>query len=108
MRWCGSEFGVSPRRRSGHHPVVDARLRHTVADRGDRPGDFGPQHEWQLARVCPGAEIGVDEVDADRLGLDQHLARTGGGRWLLDIAQDFRTAVFRDFDYAHDDYHPQP
>jgi hypothetical protein len=55
----------------------------------------------------PGPEIDVDEIDSDRFGFDQHLTGARGGLWLLDIAQDFRTTDFGDFDCVHADYRPE-
>ena len=105
--WRRAEFRISTRGCGGRDPVTDAQLRHAVAHGGHRSGDFSAQHERQLAWVGAGAEIGVDEVDADCLGFDQYLTRPGRRLWLLDVAQDFRTADFGDFDCMHSDYHPQ-
>src|SRR6185312_2714431 len=57
------------------------------------------------ARILARPEVGVDEVDADRVGLDQDLTRPGGGRGLLDVGEDFWPAGFGDFDGVHDTYH---
>src|ERR1700722_10498295 len=107
LRERGGEFGIGTRRRSGHNPVADCQRCDAVAEGGHRAGYLGAQHERWLARVGPGAEIGVDEIDADGLGLDQYLTRTRGGPWLLDVAQDFWTTRLGEFDCMHGDYHPQ-
>jgi hypothetical protein len=67
-----------------------------------RPGGyFGPEDERQFMRIQPRPEIGVDEIDADRLGLDQHLTGPRDGLWLLDESKDFRSAGLLDFDRVH-------
>ena len=52
-------------------------------------------------RVQPGPEVGVDEIHADRLGFDQHLARAGGGLRQIDIVEDLWPTVLGDFDGLH-------
>jgi hypothetical protein len=47
------------------------------------------------------SEIGVDEIHADRLGLDQHLTGPGGGVRLLDEGKDLRSAGVLDFNRVH-------
>jgi hypothetical protein len=47
-------------------------------------------------RIRPRPEIGVDEIHADRLGLDQHLTGPGGGPRLLDERKVFRSAGLLD------------
>src|SRR6202034_171862 len=70
-------------------------------------GHLGARHEVHIAWIQTGADIGIDEIHADGFGLDQDFTRTRGWLWLLDIAQDFRTTDFGDFDCVHGDYHPQ-
>ena len=63
----------------GDHAVADLQRRDVVADRLDGAAHLVADDERHLPRVLPGPEIGVEEVHADGLGLDQHLARAGGG-----------------------------
>ncbi len=57
--------------------IADRDVRDAGADRFDDPGALGAEHRGQRDRVQPAAVIAVDEVDADRLVADAHLARTG-------------------------------
>ncbi len=77
--WGNAEVGVGAGGVRGHHAVTDGQCGHVVADGGDGAAHLGPDDERQLARIQAGPEVGVDEVDADRLGLDQYLAGAGGG-----------------------------
>ena len=52
--------------------------RDVVADGFDGAAHLVADDERHLPRVLPGPEVGVEEVHADRLGLDQHLAGAGG------------------------------
>ena len=90
----------------GDHPVADTECGDIVADGFDRSADFQAEDERKLARVQARPEIGVDEVDADGLGLDQHLAGPRGGGRPLDVLQDFWSAGFGDFNCVHGVYHP--
>ena len=70
------------------------KSRHALADRGDGAGDFGAENKRQVVRIEPGPEVRVDEIHADRFGLDQHLAGPGGGLRPLDEGKDVRSAGF--------------
>ena len=59
-------------------------------------------------RIQSRSEVGVDEVHADRLGLDQHLTGAGAGLRLLDVGQDFGSASFGDFNGIHVTYSNEP
>ncbi len=52
-------------------------------------------------RIQPRPEIGVDEIHADRLGLDHHLTGPGGGLRLVDEGKDFRSAGVLDINRVH-------
>ena len=104
--WRSGEFGVAAVRRGADHPVARAEPVDSFTDSGDRAAHLGADDERQLARIVARAEIGVDEVDADGLGLDQQLALPGCGLRRLDVAQDLGAAGFTDFDCVHVDIMP--
>ena len=55
---------------------VIQHLGDVLADGHHRSYTFGAERDRQRRVVKPGAVIGVDEVEADRLVLDQQFART--------------------------------
>jgi hypothetical protein len=85
----------------GHHAVADLERRDVIADFGHDAAHLVAEDERHLARILTGPEIGVEEVDADRLGLDHHLARSGCGLRLLDVGQNFGSAGLGDFNGVH-------
>ncbi|AMD54836.1 hypothetical protein ATO49_13645 [Mycolicibacterium fortuitum subsp. fortuitum DSM 46621 = ATCC 6841 = JCM 6387] len=104
--WGDAEVGVGAGRIGGHHAVTDGQRGHVVAHCGDGAAHFGADDERHVARIQPGSEVGVDEVDADRLGLDQYLAGAWGRLGPLDVAQDFGSAGLGNFDGIHAIHHP--
>ncbi len=103
--WRRAVFGVGAVSLRGNHPIADPERGHIVADGLDRPADFDADDERQLPFVHARSEIGVDEVDADGLGLDQHLTGSGGGGGLVDVLQDLGSAGFGDLNGLHGVYH---
>ena len=101
IRRRATVFGIGAHCVRGDHPVADGDRCDVLAGRRHRPAHLGADDDRHLARVLPGAEVGVDVVDADGVGLDQHLVRARGGHRLLDVLQNFRTACLGDFDRAH-------
>lgn len=67
------------RKHRGGHPVADVRPAYPLADRGGDAAHFAARGEGQPMCVQPRPEIRIDEVHADRLGVDQHCASPGGG-----------------------------
>ena len=82
-----------------HVAIIDHG--HVVADGRDRAAHLHAEHERQFPRVLPRPEVGVDVVDADRVGLDQHLIGAGGGLRPLDVLQNLGTTGLGDFDCVH-------
>lgn len=75
---------------SADHAVADADggvgCGNSWADGLHRAAYLGADDEREFARILPGAEVGVDEVDTDGLGLDQELAVAGLRLRLVDVA----------------------
>jgi hypothetical protein len=73
-------------------------------ERGDMAAHLVAWHERQLRHpaVAAGADHGVEEVDPDGVGLDQHLARTGRWRPDLDHVEHVGAAGAADLDGFHD------
>jgi len=75
---------AGPRRH--HHPLAEALLGDPLADGEDAPGELGAGDIRQGRRklVAPGQYHGVDEIDARRLDVDEHLP--GAGLGLVDVS----------------------
>jgi hypothetical protein len=96
-------FGVGADGVRRRHAFADLQRRHVGANRGDGSTHFAAQDERQLVRIHPGPEVRVDEIDTDRLGLDQHLPRSRRRLRPLDIVQNIGSADPGDFNDMHDD-----
>ena len=72
-------LGVASEDRHAHHRASGRETGHARPDRLDRPRHLHPRHERGLrrARVVARSHEEVGEVQPDRGGPDQHLARTG-------------------------------
>ena len=77
--WRDTVFGVGADGVGGRDPVTHTQRGHALTHRCHGAGHFGAEDERQFMRIQPRPEIGVDEIHADRLGLDQHLAGPGEG-----------------------------
>jgi hypothetical protein len=99
--WRNAVFGIGTDCVGAGNPVTDTKRRNPITHRGDRPGDLGSEDKRYFVRVQPGPEVCVDEIHADRLGFDQHLARAGGGLRPVDVVEDFWSAVLGDFNGLH-------
>ncbi len=84
--------------RIGDDPVADLELLHLRPDRLDDSRAFASEHRRKRHRIEAGAEIDVDEVEADRGVADQHLARAGRADLDLLPAQDLGAAGLVDAD----------
>jgi hypothetical protein len=99
--WCDTVLGIGADGVGGRHLVTHARCGHAFAHRRNGAGHLGTEDERQLMWVRSRPKVGVDEIDADRLGFDQHLTGPGGGPRLLHVGKDLRSAGFLDFDRVH-------
>ena len=98
---CDAVLGVGADGVGGRDPVTHKRCGHAFAHRRNGAGHFGAEDERQSMRIQARPEIGVDEVHADRLGLDQHLTGPGGGMRFLDEGKDLRSAGVLDLNRVH-------
>jgi hypothetical protein len=76
-----------------------------------RSSNIEAEDKRQFVWIQPGPEVGVDEIDADRLGFDQDLARARGRPRSVNVVEGFWAAVLGDFDgvytaYFHRDTKP--
>ena len=101
ISWCGAVFSIGSDRIGGDDSITDVDDGHVVTDRRHRSAHLAAGDVRQLPRVGPGAEIDVDVVHPDGIGLDEHFAGAGGGNRFLDVAQDLGTACLGDFDSVH-------
>jgi hypothetical protein len=81
------------------HAVADLKLLDLGADRLDDAGALVAQARRQRRwRVQAAAEIGVDKVQADRLVLYPYFMEAWGGGLVVEIVEDFGTAVAAELD----------
>jgi len=87
-----------------HDAIADGEIGDTAAECANRPRAFGAEYEWARQLIPPLALVDLDEVDADRLDVDQHLARAGRGiRYGVD-PQNLRPAGFVNSNSSHSFY----
>ena len=98
---CDTVLGVGADGVGGRDPVTHTQRGHAFTHRCHRARHFGAEDERQFVRIQPRPKIGVDEIHADRLGLDHHLAGPGGGLRLVDQGKDLRSAGVLDFNRVH-------
>ena len=77
--WGDAVFGVGPLGLGGDDPISDLQRRDVLADRLDGAAHLGAEDERHLPRILPRPEVGVEEVHADGVRLDQYLPGAGGG-----------------------------
>ena len=94
-------FGVGADCVGGGNSVAYPQRSHPVAYCCDGAAHFCAKDEWKFVRIRTRPEVGIDEIHADRLGFDQHLALPRRRRRLLHIPQYFGAARFGDFDGVH-------
>ena len=81
------------------HTVANLELGDFAADRIDHAGAFCAQARWQgWRRVQTAAEIGVDEVQADRLVTHAHLLRARLRWGVVHILKHFGAAMGAELD----------
>ena len=85
------------------HRLPDLERRHARPERRDRAAHLVAEHERQLRHpaVAPGADHGVEIIDADGGRLHQHLAGTGRGRRQIDRIENVAAAGAADLDRLH-------
>jgi hypothetical protein len=94
------ELGVATRRAVRIDAIADLHARHAGAERRHDTAEIAARRvrERRFARICAGAHVGLDRVDANRVHPDQDLTRAGGG-----IGGVFELQHLRSAELAHDD-----
>jgi len=101
IRCRNAIFGVGTDCVGGGNSIAYPQRGHPVAYRLDRAAYLRAEDERELVRIGTRPEVGVDEIHADRLGFDQHLAQPRRRLRLFHILQYVGAARFGDFDGIH-------
>ena len=91
----GAVRGIGPVRQGIADTVADRDMAHALADGGDDAGPFAAEDQVLVdgPGIGAGADIDIDEIDADGLMLDDHLARGRRDLADLDPVDDLGTAL---------------